>query len=230
MSKPTATEPGCHLSHLNQDGAHLFARTHRDHSKHVQMADSERGERVGRDEITQLPTGARPPSASSTASYRQRVAVNPPPTQRRAPSIRIRRLPSTPSVPQINVQDSSDDVSNEGERTGRRRSSSAPMRPNLPADLARQPTVTGTHLPALTEEASAPQLHTTVPATTTDGHLAPPATTGGRMRSGSLRSGGQRLRRMGSNISARLAPVPVPATAEDEYEAEIVDMLDVVGA
>jgi hypothetical protein len=190
------------------------------------MADSSRGERPGRDEITQLPGSARPPSAGSTASYRQRTAANAPLTQRPPPSIRIRRLPSSPALPQTNARGSSDGGSNqESERTGRRRSSSAPMRPNLHADLTRQATATGTHLPALTEESSAPQLHTNAPPTTTDGHLAPPAAPVGRMRSGS-----QRLRRMGSNIGARLAPSPAPPTAEDEYEAEIVDMLDVVGA
>jgi hypothetical protein len=172
------------------------------------MADSSRDERVGRDEITQLPGTARPPSASS-GSYRQRAAVNPPPIQRRPPSIRIRRLPSTPAIPQANAPRGGDgDSSLESERTGRRRSSSAPMRPNLPP---LSPTGQGTaneHLPALAEETSAP--------------LAPPAAPIGRLRSGSLR-----LRRIGSNLGARLTAAP--ATPEDEYESEIVDMLDVVG-
>ena len=98
------------------------------------------------------------------------------------------------------------------------------MRPNLPVDLTRQLTYTGTYLPALTEEISAHEFRTSIPPTTTDGRLAPPAATVGRMRSGS-----QRLRRLGSNISARVATPPAPMTADDEYEAEIVDMLDVVG-
>jgi hypothetical protein len=186
------------------------------------MADSSRDERVGRDEITQLPSTVRPPSASS-GSYRQRPAVNPPPIQRRPPSIRIRRLPSTPVIPQINVPRGSDGGSDlESNRTGRRRASSAPMRPNLPPS---NPTGQGTaneHLPALAEEASAPQLNTNAPPVSADGHLAPPAAPIGRLRSGSLR-----LRRIGSNLGARLAAAP--ATQEDEYESEIVDMLDVVG-
>ena len=191
------------------------------------MADSSRGERVGRDEITPLPGAARPPSEGSAASYRQRSAANPPPTQRRPPSIRIRRLPSTPAIPRINEPRSSDGGSErEGERTGRRRSTSAPMRPSLPSDLTGQGTVSS-HLPALTEESSAPQLHPNAPPPTTDGLLAPPAAPAGRMRSGSA---SQRLRRMGSNLGARLAPAPTaPLTQEDEYESEIVDMLDVVG-
>ena len=190
------------------------------------MADSSRGERVGRDEITQLPGTARAPSAGSAASYRQRSATNAAPiAPRRPPSIRIRRLPSTPTIPQINEPGGGNGLpNNEGERTGRRRASSAPMRPNLPSDLARQPTATATHLPALTEEASAPQFRTTAPSAAADGHMAPPAEPTGRRRSGS-----QRLRRLGSNLGARLAPSPAPPTAEGEYEAEIVDMLDVVG-
>jgi hypothetical protein len=186
------------------------------------MADSSRDERVGRDEITQLPGTARPPSASS-GSFRQQPAVNPPPIQRRPPSIRIRRLPSTPVIPQINAPRGSDGGSNlESERTGRRRSSSAPMRPNLPP---LNPTGQGTaneRLPALTEETSAPQLNTNAPLVSADGHLAPPAAPIGRLRSGSLR-----LRHIGSNLGARLAPAPT--APEDEYESEIVDMLDVVG-
>jgi len=186
------------------------------------MADSSRDERVVRDEITQLPGTARPPSASS-GSFRQQPAVNPPPIQRRPPSIRIRRLPSTPVIPQINAPRGSDGGSDlESERTGRRRSSSAPMRPNLPP---LNPTGQGTaneRLPALTEESSAPQLNTNAPPVSADGHLAPPAAPIGRLRSGSLR-----LRHIGSNLGARLAPAP-PAP-EDEYESEIVDMLDVVG-
>ena len=190
------------------------------------MADSSRAERVGRDEITQLPGTARPPTSGS-GSYRQRMAANPPPTQRRPPSIRIRRLPSTPAIPQINEPRSSDGGSDhEGAPTGRRRASSAPMRPNLPTNLIRQGTATS-HLPALTEESSAPQLHSNAPPPATDGLLAPPAAVVGRARSGSASS---RLRRMGSNLSARLAAsLPAPPTAEDEYESEIVDMLDVVG-
>ena len=180
------------------------------------MADSSRDERVGRDEITQLPGTARPPSASS-GSYRQRAAVNPPPIQRRPPSIRIRKLPSTTAIPQINAPSGSDGGSGlESERTGRRRSSSAPMRPNLGQGTATE------HLPALTEETSAPQLRANAPPVSTDGHLAPPAAPTGRLRSGSLR-----LRRIGSNLGARLAPAP--AVPEDEYASEIVDMLDVVG-
>lgn len=184
------------------------------------MADSARGEGVGRDEITQLPGTARPPSTGSAASNRQRRATNAAPTgPRRPPSIRIRRLTSTPAVPQINGPDSGNGLSNsEGERTGRRRASSAPMRPNLPPDLVRQPAATATHLPALPEEVSG------APPATADAHLGLPAEPSGRMRSGS-----QRLRRFGSNIGARIAPPPAPPTAEDEYEAEIVDLLDVVG-
>src|SRR4051794_9990191 len=112
------------------------------------MADSSRDERVGRDEITQLPGTARPPPVGS-GSYRQRPAVNLPPIQRRPPSIRIRKLPSTTAIPQINAPRGSDGGSApESERTGRRRSSSAPMRPNLPP---LNPTGQGTaigHLPA----------------------------------------------------------------------------------
>jgi hypothetical protein len=187
------------------------------------MADSSHGERVGRDEITQLPATARPPSAGSSASHQPRSAVSTPQTPRRPPSIRIQRLPSTPAIPQLNGPGSSDDPSDhEGERTGRRRAASAPMRPNLPPNLIRQGTATGTHLPSLTEESSAPQLHPNAPPPTIDGHLAPPAAPVGRMRSGSLR-----LRRIGSNLGARLGPPP--ALPADEYESEIVDMLDVVG-
>ena len=192
------------------------------------MANSLRGERVGegRDQIAQLPGSARPPSAGF-GSYQQRSAENPPPIQRRPPSIRIRRLPSTPSIPRINGGPTTDGAPDQqGQPPGRRRATSAPMRPNLPPDLARQATATS-HLPALAEESSAPQLHSTAPPLATDGHLAPPAASVGRMRSGSASS---RLRRMGSNLSARLAaPLPPPPTAEDEYESEIVDMLDVVG-
>jgi hypothetical protein len=182
------------------------------------MAESSRDERVGRDEITQLPGTARPPSAGS-GSYRQRAAANPPPIQRRPPSIRIRKLPSTTAIPRVNAPSGGDGGSDlESGATSRRRSSSAPMRPNLPAGLA----AATEHLPALTEETSAPQPHTNAPPVSADGHLAPPAVPTGRLRSGSLR-----LRHIGSNLSARLAAAP-PAP-NDEYESEIVDMLDVVG-
>jgi hypothetical protein len=186
------------------------------------MADSSRDERGGREEITQLPGTAGPPSVGS-GSYRQRPAVNPPPIQRRPPSIRIRKLPSTTAIPQISAPRGSDGGSDlESERTGRRRSSSAPMRPNLPPS---NPTGQGTaigHLPALTEETSAPQPNPNAAPVSRDGHLAPPAAPAGRLRSGSLR-----LLRIGSNLGARLAPAPI--APEDEYESEIVDMLDVVG-
>ena len=187
------------------------------------MASSLGDERVGRDEITQLPGTARPPSASS-GSYRQRPAVNPPPI--RPPSIRIRRLPSTPAIPQVNASRGSDGGSDlESGRTGRRRASSAPMRPNLPPSNLTGQGIANERLPALTEETSAPQPNTNAPPVSADGHLAPPAAPIGRLRSGSLR-----LRNIGSNLGARLAAAPTaPAAPEDVYESEIVDMLDVVG-
>src|SRR5437764_3607513 len=151
------------------------------------MADSSGSERVSREEITQVPSTPRAPPADS--------AANAAPTgPRRPPSIRIRRLPSTPVLPPVNEPGSVNGLrNNEGERTGRQRSSSAPMRPNLASDLSRLPAATAGYLPALTEESSAPQRHTTAPPVVADGHLAPPAEPIGRMRSGS-----QRLRRLGS--------------------------------
>lgn len=189
------------------------------------MAEPSRNEQVGRDEITQLPGIPRPPSAGSSTSYQQRSTANAPPIQRRPPSIRLRRLPSTPAAPLSNAPRSSDDgPDQQGERVGRRRARSAPMRPNLPPELTRQATAT-THLPALTEESSGPQFQANAPPATTDGHVAPLSAPSGRRRSGS-----QRLRQISSNLGARFAPVPAHSTPEDEYEPQIVDLLDVVGA
>lgn len=75
---------------------------------------------------------------------------------RRPSSIRIRRLPSTPLVPQISVESAhSGSPGGDGEQVGRRRSSSAPQ-PMLssvaPLDnLARQRTGSS-HMPPLKEE------------------------------------------------------------------------------
>jgi hypothetical protein len=185
-----------------------------------------------RDEITLLPALPTPNSSvPQQTGSRRSSALDPqgrPHTPLRPSSIRIRRLPSTPQVPQINVEDTDHaKLSGHGEQVGRRRSSSEPQRMHLsagpPYELVRQRTgvshaPSGSYMPAVREEVAEPQagslqvpeLHTSVP---------------GRMRraSTSARSA-LGLERVGSKLH------PSVTQSSSDYEDGVVDLLDVVGS
>lgn len=140
----------------------------------------------------------------------------------RTSSIRIRRLPSTPLVPQINVEDAdTGGAGGNGDQVGRQRSSSAPQ-PGLLSttlsDLARQRTG-GSHMPSVREDASE-----LVPAS----HVASKqsATMPDRMRRAST-SARSFLRLERGDSASR--PTPTPNSSVHEYEPGVVDLLDVVG-
>lgn len=133
-------------------------------------------------------------------------------------SLGIRRLPSTPRATRAPGQSSENDVpDNDGGTTGRRRSLSAPQwvqRSSMPRKDLRRQTTSGSYLSAVAEgELSA--------------GLSPPqplplgTTTTRRFRSGSTSARSTKaLQRWSSKLSA---------PAEDEYESEVVDLLDIVG-
>ena len=168
-------------------------------------------------------TGATRPRRSSNPGVAPGADGNLPraaPGLQRPASIRIRRLPSSSDVPTTRLTGSESATSSEyGGATGRRRSTSAPIRPNseLLAEQA-QPSHMATVQEGVPLEDPQPGSSTTRPR-----------------RSGSL--GSQRLRTAGAAARNRLgffvAEKPMPLTPDEraqlEYEREIVDILDVVG-
>lgn len=154
------------------------------------------------------------PSATATAQTQTQ------PVERR-PSVRIRRLPSTPLLSQSQAPTEATRAGGDhGEQTNRRRSSSEPQRPQLapyPAnDLEIRRQVTATPLQTLHEEGSG--------ATTPQFLAVPAGHPQGRQRATSNASRRPVLDRQTSHssISAR-------GGNAHEYNAEIIDMLDVIG-
>lgn len=156
------------------------------------------------------------PSATATAQTQTQTQ----PVERR-PSVRIRRLPSTPLLSQSQAPTEATRAGGDhGEQTNRRRSSSEPQRPQLapyPAnDLEIRRQVTATPLQTLHEEGSG--------ATTPQFLAVPAGHPQGRQRATSNASRRPVLDRQTSHssISAR-------GGNAHEYNAEIIDMLDVIG-
>ncbi|KAL9617733.1 MAG: hypothetical protein Q9160_007507 [Pyrenula sp. 1 TL-2023] len=131
----------------------------------------------------------------------------------RPPSVRIRRLPSTPSLRDYAGNDGATDDE------GRRRSTSAPQRPQwleAPSnDLTRQTTAPSTPMPPVVEDV--PYEHPQTPEPPSESGLAP-ASSPGRFR----RASNAALSRF-SRPRASSAQTPA-----HEYDAEVVDLLDVV--
>jgi hypothetical protein len=158
---------------------------------------------------TQASASPATPSQNSAGLYR----VTSRPNLNRQSTIRIRRLPSNL---QLTIEDG------RAETTGRRRSSSAPQRPQTTTpriELTRQ--ATADQMEPVVEENS----HS-VPTSPQD--LVPPLPAGrtvGRMRSVSnaarSRLGG--LQRIRSSMAA-------PTTQGHEYDSDVVNMLDVIGS
>lgn len=178
------------------------------------------------DEIN--PSPGAPGSTSFTGAFtpvgRDNVSNDhsQPQTPRYPSSIRIRRLPSTPIVPQLNVEYTNDNNARGlGVQVGRRRSSSEPQRLHLSpiphTDLTRQRTG-GSYMPSVKEETSEP--HPGIPRAET--HTANKTE---RMRrvSTSARSA-LGLERVGSTLR------PTPSHPTQEYESGVVDLLDVIGS
>jgi hypothetical protein len=175
-----------------------------------------------RDEIT--PSLAEPSSGPRTPSRRgsAQVRYNRPQTPLQPSSIRIRRLPSTPLIPQINVEDTNTgNAVVDAQQVGRQRSSSEPQQMNLsslpPNDLTKQRTA-ASYMPSVKEETSASVLKS--PQTPTQ--IA--ATPGRRRRASTSARSALGLERVGSRLR------PTPSHPVREYESGVVDLLDVVGA
>jgi hypothetical protein len=172
---------------------------------------------------------ASPAAANSTfigtSSNPGRGTAHGPSSRPRVPlrlsTIHLRRLPSTPSVPQINLEDTnSGNAGGNGEQDGRRRSSSAPQ-PMAPStgpfrDMASQRTG-DSHISSIREE--------NLDAATRPTQLSvPTASSRGRRRrvSTSARSA------LGlESVSSRQRAVSSQPLRE--YEPGVVDLLDVLG-
>lgn len=180
--------------------------------------------------ITSAPAGPGAPGVTLTTSdpnavpfTRTQVVVPAQPIRRRP--IGIRRLPSASSTRQ-SVTDS-DPPSRSG--SGRRRSASAPQGPGeFSGDrgskrLSRQPT---SDLPMLKEEATQPQPVTQPPAGAE--HLQVPGQVAATVQTttgvGRRRSVSDAARSVMSRFSDREDALP-----SHEYEADVVDYLDVIG-
>lgn len=196
------------------------------------MDNIQPGEGSGRyDANAATPITANSPSSTIPASplNQQRSSPSPAtptrPLRRRAPSIRIRRVPSSPSVTQVNAQTIDEDLSeNDGEPPTRRRSLSAPQPFQPPTTPGLGPSGSikrsSQHMAPVAEETSDPG------PSAPQNLLVPPGRTIRRMRSASsaARSAlGLQRTHTDSSTSA------MPTLPEQEYDAEIVDLLDVVG-
>lgn len=175
----------------------------------------------------------------------------------RAPSnIRIRRLPSSTAVAQSQFRPAPQEEPTRAQddwTANRRRSSSAPQRPNVDAlmasDLSRQRTVDGaSHMPAISEgEQPTPgSLHPGFPQgngsrPTTPGVNAqdmaigrsPERAAGNAMHSAgnaAQRNRGISMRRLRSNTASTYRNDTRPSSrAEDyEYDSDVIDLLDLV--
>lgn len=175
-----------------------------------------------------LPVPDSPPSRQRSNSRRSPVLPNRPVMQNRPSTIRIRRTPSTPAIPQADpVNYSYGRASPTGNR---RRSASEPQGPQMLPTIRTSDDFSGPqvqYMPPVHEE----PIHTIPEHEVPQQHseqlpeqLAPAAANTGRFRSASnaTRRG---LKRMSSRLST-----PSQATQRDgEYESEVTDLLDVVG-
>lgn len=199
--------------------------------------------------VPQTPGGARRiPGAPSYESMRM------------PSNIRIRRLPSSNFIPQSASQEHVQTPSgNDSAVTGRRRSSSAPRPfsygvPNLSAaELARQSTLDGSHMPPIREGQPASRsgsMHpgytepVETPLTQTPGidvedmamrtpgpeRLGPTGTAMHSAGNAAQRSRGFSLHRFRSNTSSSMRPDTRggPANSQTEYESDVIDLLDLV--
>ena len=191
------------------------------------------------------PSAVNPITTPTTTSNFSRPTV-----PNRPSTIRLRRLPSSAAIAQNNLQAPNDNRPlSAGSGSGRRRSTSAPQRftstgrpqtysptpatvsqlPQQLEDIAEAPTLTSAGHVADTGNEAFPSLDGNEPAT----GLAPVPTAEpnvGRSVSGRLRSGSNALRnRLSLTSSATARPLSEQEIANAEYDARIVDMLDVVG-
>lgn len=163
-----------------------------------------------------------PPSRQRSNSRRSPAPPSRPIMQNRASTIRIRRMPSSPAVPQAEpINNNYERVSPTG---GRRRSGSEPLNPHPTvrtsgdfggpqAQYMSPVQEEGTHtIPEQPELQQYPD------------QLAPASANVGRLRgaSNATRKG---LKRM----SSRLSTPSQPTQRDNEYESEVTDLLDVVG-
>lgn len=178
----------------------------------------------------------------------------------RAPSsIRIRRLPSSTAVQSLQRPATQEAAAtprpdDEEELTGRRRSFSAPQRPNYDAltgmDLSRQMTTDGaatSHMPAIREGEQATPMHPGFPRGASNSRPVTPGVSvqdmaaatppperlgpgGPAMHSAghaAQRTRGLGLNRFRSNTSST-GPRERPGSQQDEYESDVIDLLDLV--
>jgi hypothetical protein len=171
-----------------------------------------------------LPVPASPPSRQRSNSRRSPVPTSRPLMQNRSSTIRLRRIPSTPALPQEDPTNNS--YGRASPAANRRRSASEPQGPQM------LPTI------RTADDFSAPQaaymspvheetMHTIpeqqVPHEYSE-HLAPPAANTGRLRSAS-----NATRRGLNRMSSRLSTRSQVSQRDAEYESEVTDLLDVVG-
>lgn len=165
-----------------------------------------------------------PPSRQRSGSRRSPVPPSRPIMQNRPSTIRIRRMPSSPAVPQEEPVNSN--YGRASPTGNRRRSASEPQSPQILPTIrtsgdfsgpqAQYMTPVQEETPHTIPEHEEPQQHLE--------QVAPAMANTGRLRSASnaTRKG---LKRMSSRLST-----PSQATQRDnEYESEVTDLLDVVG-
>jgi hypothetical protein len=151
-----------------------------------------------------LPVPASPPSRQRSNSRRSPVPTSRPLMQNRSSTIRLRRIPSTPALPQEDPTNNS--YGRASPAANRRRSASEPQGPQM-----------------LHEETMHTIPEQQVPHEYSE-HLAPPAANTGRLRSAS-----NATRRGLNRMSSRLSTRSQVSQRDAEYESEVTDLLDVVG-
>lgn len=164
------------------------------------------------------------PSRARSNSRRSPVPSSRPIMQSRPSTIRIRRMPSSPALPQ---EDAMNNYGRVSPVANRQRTASEPQGPHM------LPTITGgdefnapqaAYMPPVHEEAMHTILEHHIPQQHSD-RLAPATADTGRLRSAS-----NATRRGLNRMSSRLSATPSQAMQrENEYESEVTDLLDVVG-
>lgn len=175
---------------------------------------------------------AQSPTSPASASQARQSSVRTPGRQRstslRPATIRLRRLPSSPDVNRTSQvsQASTGNLQNGGNRpvsdnvddiVGRRRSFSAPQRPqhlSAPPDSTLRPP-TPEFLPSVDENAAYASEEPPSPR---------PTASMGRMRSASNVARSVIRRSRGASSPGPQAPTPA-----NEYDPDVIDFLDVVG-
>lgn len=135
------------------------------------------------------------------------------------PSVRLRRLPSTPTLNEKASRPASSTLGTlqEGfaEPSGRRRSSSEPQRPASGFSDRRATQQPPSRLPALAEESSNPQYH----------QPSHQPTSRNRATSDAASSAAEHV----LNRPRRSSSTSRPGQRSQDYERDVVDLLDVVG-